>query len=169
MKKQMFAMTIGLLFVPPMAQAQQPQPVQARPQVQQPRPGGPAIQPTRPGGPQIQPPRPGGGGSVQPPRPDRPRPPTDHRPGYQRPPHHQIKPIRGKKYHYPRGYHYQRWTIGLLLPAVFLSSTYYYDSYSHFGLGRPPQGYRWVRYGPDLILVNVRTRKIRDVIYRAFY
>lgn len=52
---------------------------------------------------------------------------------------------------------------------MFLSSSYYYDSYSRFGLDRPPPGYRWVRYGPDLVLVNVRTHRIRDVIYGAFY
>jgi Ni/Co efflux regulator RcnB len=35
-------------------------------------------------------------------------------------------------------------------------------------VGRPPKGYRWVRYGPDLLLVNVRTGRISDVIYGAF-
>ena len=37
------------------------------------------------------------------------------------------------------------------------------------GLEPPPPGYRWVRYGPDLLLVNVRTRRVADVIYGAFY
>jgi len=36
------------------------------------------------------------------------------------------------------------------------------------GVGAPPRGYRWVRYGPDLLLVRSRDRKIVDVIYGAF-
>jgi len=37
------------------------------------------------------------------------------------------------------------------------------------GLGPPPHGFVWVRYGPDLLLVNRRTGRIVDVIYGAFY
>ncbi|WP_231636068.1 RcnB family protein [Novosphingobium sp. ST904] len=32
-----------------------------------------------------------------------------------------------------------------------------------------PPGYYWVRYGPDLLLVDRRTRRVVDVIYSAFY
>lgn len=137
-----------------------------------PNPGGPSIQPPRPnpGGPAIQPPRPGHGGpAIQPPRPGhgvrppRPRPP--HRPGY-RPPN--FRPLPAPVFRYPRGYRYRRWSIGLLLPSLFLSSAYYYNGYGNFGFGPPPRGHRWVRYGPDLLLVNVRTRRIVDVIYGAF-
>jgi Ni/Co efflux regulator RcnB len=37
------------------------------------------------------------------------------------------------------------------------------------GLSGPPYGYRWVRYGPDLLLVEVATGRIVDVIQGAFY
>ena len=30
-------------------------------------------------------------------------------------------------------------------------------------------GYRWVRYGPDLLLVQLGTGYIADTIYGAFY
>jgi Ni/Co efflux regulator RcnB len=145
-----------------------------RPQIQPPRPGhgGPQIQPPRPGhgGPQIQPPRPGHGGpQIQPIRPQppvyRPRPP--HRPGAGRPPH--FRPIHGPSFHYPRGYRYRRWSAGLILPSLFLSSVYYYTAWDSLGVGPPPKGYRWVRYGPDLLLVRKKTGKIVDVIYGAFY
>jgi hypothetical protein len=56
-----------------------------------------------------------------------------------------------------------------LLPSIFLSSRYYYDDYRYLGVGAPPVGYRWVRYGPDLLLVRTRTREVVDVIYGAFY
>jgi Ni/Co efflux regulator RcnB len=37
------------------------------------------------------------------------------------------------------------------------------------GLGAPPYGYRWIRYGPDMLLVEVRSRRVVDVVYGAFY
>jgi hypothetical protein len=107
---------------------------------------------------------------VRPRPPERPgnghRPPPPYRPGTGRPPH--FKPIHGPAFRYPRGYAYRRWTIGLLLPRLFLSSSYYYDNYPALGMGPPPPGARWVRYGPDLLLVDVRTGRSRDVIYGAF-
>jgi hypothetical protein len=168
-------------------QIQPPRPGTGGPQIQPPRPGtgGPQIQPPRPGtgGPQIQPPRPGTGGpQIQPPRPGRPQPPRPvyptkpvrptppggpHRPGAGRPPH--FRPVPARPFRYPHGYAYRRWTIGLLLPHLFLSSVYYYDQYRDLGVGAPPPGYRWVRYGPDLLLVNTRTGRISDAIYGAFY
>jgi Ni/Co efflux regulator RcnB len=73
-----------------------------------------------------------------------------------------------RPFHYPHGYAYRRWTIGLFLPHLFLSTAYYFDSYTRMGLEPPPPGYRWVRYGPDLLLVQTRTGRIADVIYGAF-
>lgn len=64
---------------------------------------------------------------------------------------------------------YRRWGIGLILPSLFLSSTYYYNNYAALGVGPPPPGYRWVRYGPDLLLVQRGSGRIADVIYGAFY
>lgn len=187
MKKASLFLSIALILLPDIALAQQHQghngpsgpttrPVQpgrpdpSRPNPPRPtpvkptpgKPGGPAIQPPRPGGPAIQPPRPG---KPQPPRPVKPMPP--HRPGAGRPP--QFRPIHGPVFGYPHGYRYRRWTIGLLLPTIFLSSRYYYDDYAQMGVGAPPYGYRWVRYGPDLLLVRLRTRRVVDVIYGAFY
>lgn len=57
----------------------------------------------------------------------------------------------------------------MLLPGLFLSPTYYYEDYWRMGLEGPPWGYRWVRYGPDLLLVETRTGRVADVIYGAFY
>ncbi|QJR01661.1 hypothetical protein HH800_05290 [Sphingobium yanoikuyae] len=137
----------------------------SRPDTSQPsRPGGSPNQPNRPGGPSPQPSRPGGP-SVQPPRPGNPGQP--HRPGAGRPPN--FRPIHGPAFRYPRGYSYRRWTVGLFLPAIFFSTAYYYDDYWRMGLGAPPYGYRWIRYGPDMLLVDVRSRRVVDVVYGAFY
>jgi Ni/Co efflux regulator RcnB len=76
---------------------------------------------------------------------------------------------RGPAFHYPRGFSYRRWSVGALLPGLFLSSTYYWDDWRSLGVDAPPPGRRWVRYGSDLLLVNVRTRRVEDTIYDAFY
>lgn len=156
------------------------------------RPGGgaPGFRPERPGGPAI----PGGGpgqrpgagrppgtihrppseGANRPPpnggyRPPQGRPPGHgyHRPGEGRPPN--FRPIRERPYRYPRGYGYRRWRVGLALPLLFLSGSYIFDDYWRLGLEPPPPGYVWVRYGPDLLLVERYSGRIVDVIYGAFY
>ena len=112
--------------------------------------------------------RPPGGRPPPRPTPGRPTPlPGPYRPGSGRPP--QFRPIHGSPYRYPRGYRYRRWSTGLVLPAIFLTSAYFYDDYYRLGLGGAPYGYRWVRYGPDLLLVELGTGRIVDVIYGAFY
>jgi Ni/Co efflux regulator RcnB len=45
----------------------------------------------------------------------------------------------------------------------------YYFDYGFLGVPPPPFGTRWVRYGPDALLVNVRSGRIVDVVYDAFY
>ncbi len=139
------------------------------------RPGNghrPGVRPptTKPTLPHVRPVRPGHGHrpGVRPPGNGHHRPIVrpPHRPGF-RPPH--FRPIHGPSFHYPRGYRYRRWSVGGFLPSIFLGSSYYYNNYAGLGLGAPQYGYRWIRYGPDLLLVNIRTRRVRDVIYGAFY
>jgi Ni/Co efflux regulator RcnB len=80
----------------------------------------------------------------------------------------QYAAVRGPAYSYPRGWGYRRWDRGDFLPSVFLASPFYFD-YDWLGLPTPPPGTRWVRNGPDAILVNVYNDRILDVIYDAFY
>jgi Ni/Co efflux regulator RcnB len=139
-------------------QPQRPvRPVRPRPP-QRPTPGRPGIRPPVVRPPVARPP------VARPPVARPPRPP--HRPGF-RPPN--FRPIHGPAFRYPRGYRYRRWTVGLLLPSLFLSNNYYYDDWYGLGFGPPPPGYRWVRYGPDLLLINIRTRRVADVVYGVFY
>jgi Ni/Co efflux regulator RcnB len=103
----------------------------------------------------------------------RPSPAPGHRPG-NRPGN---RPIYGWNHHrlrlgqfrYPTGYAYRRWGVGQSLPQLLFSAAYYFTDYTALGLDAPPYGYQWVRYGPDVILVNVRTGEILDVIHDAFY
>jgi Ni/Co efflux regulator RcnB len=70
---------------------------------------------------------------------------------------------------YPPGWAYRRWVIGAALPALFLAPAYYYSGWATLGLPPPQPGFQWVRYGPDLLLVNVTTGQVADTVYGAFY
>ena len=77
--------------------------------------------------------------------------------------------VRGRPFYYPSGWGYRSWRIGQALPFLFLSAPYFYDDYYGLGVPPPPPGFRWVRYGPDLLMVNVRTGYIADAVYGVFY
>jgi len=76
--------------------------------------------------------------------------------------------VHGPAFRYPHGWHARRWAVGAVLPALFLTSEYYYDGYGAIGLQSPPPGYRWVRYGDDLLLVNLHTGAVEDVAEDVF-
>ncbi|MGC1353321.1 MAG: RcnB family protein [Xanthobacteraceae bacterium] len=69
---------------------------------------------------------------------------------------------------YPSGWGYRRWAVGAVLPPLFLTADYYYADWATLGLDPPQPGFQWVRYGPDLLLVNVTTGEVVDTIYDAF-
>jgi Ni/Co efflux regulator RcnB len=166
----------------------------AMPQDQNNRPGSDASRDQNPPGDNQQPrrgSRPAGNSRPDAGGPNRPspgagppaaRPPANRPPAPARPPFVHPRPprrfmsqgrwrpsIHGPSFRYPSGFGYRRWATGAILPPIFLSAPYYYDSYAPLGLGPPPAGYRWVRYGPDLLLVNVVTGRIADVVDGVFY
>ena len=135
------------------------------------RPGG--GPPPRPGPPKPTPGRPG-------PRPPTTRPPHGGRPTRPPAPGHRPgnRPIYGRwnshrlrlgAFRYPPGYAYRRWSIGQTLPQLLFSAAFYFSDYASLGLDAPPYGYQWVRYGPDVVLVNIRTGEILDVVDGVFY
>jgi len=77
--------------------------------------------------------------------------------------------VHGGPWAYPPGWAYRRWAVGAVLPPLFLAPSYYYTGWAGLGLAPPPPGYQWVRYGPDLLLVNVPTGQVVDVAYGVFY
>ena len=56
-----------------------------------------------------------------------------------------------------RNWNYRPVTIGYRLQPAFYGSRYYISDYGAYGLGVPGRWQRWIRYGNDLLLVNVRT------------
>jgi Nickel/cobalt transporter regulator len=77
--------------------------------------------------------------------------------------------VRTAPFVYPRGWGYQRWAVGAFLPPVFLVRDYWYPDWDLIGLPPPPPDYQWVRYGPDLLLVDLTTGEVIDVVYDVFY
>ena len=82
---------------------------------------------------------------------------------------HEIHRAHLAPFVYPGGYRYQRWAAGMVLPPLFLASAYFYADWAALGLVAPEAGFQWVRYGPDLLLVNVTTGQVVDAVYGAFY
>jgi Ni/Co efflux regulator RcnB len=71
-------------------------------------------------------------------------------------------------YHYPQGYAYHRYLIGNRFPRAYWISGYYITDYGDYGLGPPPDDYQWIRYGPDVVLVDMDTGEITQVVYGVF-
>ena len=80
-----------------------------------------------------------------------------------------FRPAHVAPFVYPPGWTYRRWVVGAILPPVFLLQDYYYTDWATLGLEPPAPGYQWVRYGSDLLLVDLRTSEVVDVAYDVFY
>jgi Ni/Co efflux regulator RcnB len=159
--KKLFAAAVAWLALSGVALAQPPAPSQL--------PSTPTRPPSKP---PTGPPSTGGM-----PRPPSYRPPIYRDPNpWRRPTSSQwywhgrwVGRIHGPAFVYPPGYAYRRWYRGDRLPAVFLTATYFYGSVARLGLQSAPAGYRWIRYGSDLLLVDVVSGRIEDVAYGVFY
>ena len=57
----------------------------------------------------------------------------------------------------------------MALPGLFLMPAYFYADWATLGLPPPQPDFQWVRYGPDLLLVNVTTGQVVDAVYGVFY
>jgi len=82
--------------------------------------------------------------------------------------HHHYR-YRGNSWRWPSGYSYRRWTFGMTLPSLFWGSNYWINDYYDYGLGAPPPGTVWVRYGNDAILIDRYSGEILEVVYDQFY
>ena len=69
----------------------------------------------------------------------------------------------------PPGYAYRRWNYGETLPGLYFSQNYWLTNWAAYGLFAPPSGLVWVRYGPDVMLVDRYTGQIVQVRYGLFY
>jgi hypothetical protein len=82
---------------------------------------------------------------------------------------HFFNPIRLSPFIYPPGFGYRPWAVGAVLPPIFLAPQYYYPDWATLGLDPPPPGAQWVRYGPDLLLVDIGTGNVIETVPGVFY
>jgi Ni/Co efflux regulator RcnB len=68
----------------------------------------------------------------------------------------------------PRGYAYRPVSVGYRFAPAYYGSRYVIADYGRYRLPRPYANSRWVRYGNDVVMVNVRTGSTL-VVYRGFF
>ena len=79
------------------------------------------------------------------------------------------------RYHLPRyyapyrGYGYSRFSVGFFLEPLFYSSNYWISDPWQYRLPPAYPGTRWVRYYDDVLLVDMYSGEVIDVIYDFFW
>jgi hypothetical protein len=66
------------------------------------------------------------------------------------------------------GYGYNRLSIGIILGEAFFGRDYWIDPY-YYHLPPAPEGTEWVRYYNDVVLVDMYSGEVIDVIYDFFW
>jgi Ni/Co efflux regulator RcnB len=69
----------------------------------------------------------------------------------------------------PRGYRYRPVVVGTTLRSPFWSSRYRIGNYAAYRLPYPGRNRAWVRYGDDVVLINVRNGRVITVYNNFFY
>lgn len=67
------------------------------------------------------------------------------------------------------GFGYRRFGLGAILSAPLFSQSYWIDDPFNFRLPPADGPYRWVRYFDDVVLVDLRTGVVVDVIHNFFW
>lgn len=68
-----------------------------------------------------------------------------------------------------RNWSYRRFSVGLFLDSLFYSQRYWIGDPWQYRLPAAPPGTQWVRYYNDVMLVDVYSGEIVDVIYDFFW
>jgi hypothetical protein len=77
---------------------------------------------------------------------------------------------RSGSYYAPyRNYRYNRLSIGIMLDSLFYSNRYWLSDPWQYRLPAAPYGTQWVRYYDDVVLVDVYTGEVIDVIHDFFW
>jgi Ni/Co efflux regulator RcnB len=66
------------------------------------------------------------------------------------------------------GWSYRPVTVGYQLRPGFWGNRYVVNDYGRWNLGRPGINQRWVRYGDDLVLVNIRNGRVLRVLHNRY-
>ena len=68
-----------------------------------------------------------------------------------------------------RNHRYSRFSIGVFLNSLFYDQRYWIGDPWQYRLPAAPYGTQWVRYYDDVLLVDVYTGEVVDVIYNFFW
>ena len=68
----------------------------------------------------------------------------------------------------PRGFRYRPVTVGYRFAPAYYGRNYWVNDYARYRLPRPGAHQRWIRYGNDVVLVNMRTGRVVTV-YNGFF
>ena len=69
----------------------------------------------------------------------------------------------------PRGWTYRPLRVGASLDRAFWGSSYRINNWSTYRLPRPGRNLAYVRYGNDVLLVNIRTGRVIQVFSSFFW
>lgn len=69
----------------------------------------------------------------------------------------------------PRGYRYRPVSVGYRFEPSYYGRNYWVNDYGRYRLARPAYGTQWVRYGNDVVLVNLRTGRVLQTYDRFFH
>jgi Ni/Co efflux regulator RcnB len=69
----------------------------------------------------------------------------------------------------PPGWYYRSWFYGEILPWGWFDEGYWINDYWFYDLPVPPYGFEWIRSGPDVLLVDLRSGMIVEVVPGIFY
>lgn len=63
----------------------------------------------------------------------------------------------------PRGYAYRPIAVGHRFDRAYYGNRYWVNDYGRYRLPAPRAGHRWVRYGNDVVMVNMRNGRVVTV------
>lgn len=69
----------------------------------------------------------------------------------------------------PRGLSYRPVAVGARFQPEFYSNRYWINDYGTYRLPAPGYNHRWVRYGNDVALVDIRTGRVLRVISNFYW
>ncbi len=81
----------------------------------------------------------------------------------------QYARFRADPYYYPRGYAYRYYGVGTFLPRAYFDTRYYIGQPDYYRLPPAFAGTRWIRVGPDALLIRNYDRRVVRVIRGIFY
>lgn len=76
--------------------------------------------------------------------------------------------FRRPNYVGPRGYQYRPVSVGYRFDRQYYGNRYWVNNYRNYRLPAPARNARWVRYGNDVALVNIRNGRVLQV-YNSFF